>query len=136
MIQGNRRLQAMRTGRNPSVRNARRNNGHVRAEAPSPNPVPTVAGPPKAASPESGGDLEISPNTESLMQRLDVMRQQPPSPGGLSSSPPTARPSSSSASNKNEILAGAVGEFATVMSRLQRLMAIQKRQLRRGAGLE
>jgi hypothetical protein len=129
MIQGDRRLQAMRTGRNPAVRNDRRHNGHVRSQAPDPN---VASAPPKAPQGGAEDDLQLGSDTESLMNRLDVMRQQ----GGGSSAPiGKSNPSTGAKAGKSPE-PGDIEEFASVMSRIQRLLAIQKIQLRRGAGLE
>ncbi len=70
------RLQSRRQGQNPTIRNQRRQNGHVRSQAPNPNAQIQQPGGQAQPGPD---DNQLSPQMDSLLSRVDVMRQATPS---------------------------------------------------------
>ena len=139
-MQGNRRLQAMRTGRNPRVRNQRRDNGKIRTQVPDLNPSAQMQG----QRPQNDA-VQMAEPTDSLMQRIEAMRQMGQqsfrSPAGQGRALSGARETMRGQRGANEPQrqmsprSPLVGDFNRTNGRLARLLAIQQMRMRRAEGL-
>lgn len=132
MMRGNRRLEAMRQGRNPSIRADRRNNGQVRSEAPDPAATSRFTNLPGRRQDQQDNGLQMGESTQSLLERVDMMRQQRPAQSSAIGTRPARGPQP--AQQLAPGTSSPMGDFGQTNSRLERLLAIQRARLGQASG--